>query len=159
MKKKIVLALLMIICVFTFACGEKSVEVANAETDVKSSEVPKTKKVVKTIDVDLTKLSSTMVYSEVYQMVWHPEEYVGKVIKMNGQVSIFDSPDMNRTYYTCVIADATACCQQGIEFRLIGDKRLPDSYKEGDEVMVVGEFNTYKEGEKTYCELVNAKLL
>lgn len=134
------------------ACGGEKKEVAEAETTAP-------KKIVKTINVDLTKLSSTMVYSEVYQMVYNPEEYVGKVIKMNGALSIFSSADTGRTYYTCVIKDATACCQQGIEFRLIGNKPLPSECVEGSDVTVVGEFTTYKEGDKTYCELINAKLL
>ena len=34
------------------------------------------------IDVDLTQLSSTMVYSEVYAMVYEPDQYLGKTVKM-----------------------------------------------------------------------------
>ncbi len=37
------------------------------------------------IDVDLTTLSGTMVYSEVFNMIANPEDYVGKTIKMQGQ--------------------------------------------------------------------------
>ena len=36
------------------------------------------------IDVDLTALSSTMVYAEVYNMITAPEQYRGKVVKMEG---------------------------------------------------------------------------
>lgn len=36
------------------------------------------------LDVDLTTLSSTMVYSEVYNMMYEPDRYLGKRIKMNG---------------------------------------------------------------------------
>ena len=40
----------------------------------------------KEIDVDLTKLSSSMVYSEVYNMMNEPEPYEGKMVKMQGQL-------------------------------------------------------------------------
>ncbi|MBR1736522.1 MAG: hypothetical protein IJ736_05845, partial [Firmicutes bacterium] len=36
------------------------------------------------IDVDLTAMSSTIVYSEVYNMMYEPNEYIGKTIKMKG---------------------------------------------------------------------------
>ena len=41
------------------------------------------------VDVDLTQLSSTMLYSEVYNMVMSPEDYVGKTVKMNGQFAAY----------------------------------------------------------------------
>ena len=34
------------------------------------------------VDVDLTRLSSTMIYSEVYNMILTPENYIGKSVKM-----------------------------------------------------------------------------
>ena len=37
------------------------------------------------VDFDLTRLSSTMVYSEVYNMMNAPGDYIGKTIKMTGQ--------------------------------------------------------------------------
>ena len=61
---------------------------------------------------------------------------------------------------SCIIQDATACCAQGIEFELADKRTYPDDYPEIDEeICVVGVFDTYKEGEYTYCTLRNAKLL
>ncbi|WP_034452742.1 hypothetical protein [Butyrivibrio sp. AE2032] len=37
------------------------------------------------VDVDLTVLSSTVVYSEVYNMMVSPDNYKGKTVKMKGQ--------------------------------------------------------------------------
>jgi hypothetical protein len=37
------------------------------------------------LDVDLTTLTSTMVYSEVYNMVTTPEDYEGKIVKMTAR--------------------------------------------------------------------------
>lgn len=112
------------------------------------------------VDVDLTTLNSTMVYSEVYNMMQTPENYRGKTIKMDGQFSIYHDDSTGMNYYACVIADATACCQQGLEFVLAGDYKYPDDYpKLGTEISVVGEFQTYMEGQTQYCHLVNAKFL
>ena len=112
------------------------------------------------IDVDLTALSSTMVYSEVYNMMNAPQDYIGKVIKMGGQFAAYHSRTTGKDYYSCVIQDATACCAQGIEFELAGDHRFPEDYPEVDSVITVtGVFDTYQEGEYTYCTLRNAQLL
>lgn len=118
------------------------------------------------IDVDLTKLSSTMVYSEVYNMMCDPSSYVGKTVKMTGRFTLYQATDgdgqpvPDQLYYACVIADATACCQQGLEFILAGNKQYPEDYPElSKEITVVGEFQTYMEGTRMYCHLVNAQLV
>lgn len=111
------------------------------------------------IDVDLTRLSSTMVYSEVYNMMCLPEEYTGKMIKMNGACSVFQDSATGKVYYTCVIKDATACCAQGIEFELASSYTYPDDYpKVNDEITVTGVFDTYEEAGYLYCTLRNAKM-
>ena len=111
-------------------------------------------------DVDLTALSSTMVYSEVYNMMMTPEDYVGKTIKMTGSFATFINEEDGRYIYGCVISDATACCAQGIEFELTEDYTYPDDYpKDGDTICVTGTFDTYQEDQYTYCTLRNARLL
>lgn len=110
--------------------------------------------------LDLTALSSTMVYAEVYNMMVTPENYIGRTVTMAGQFAVFAETETGPYYYACVIADATACCQQGIEFVLL-DKSLtfPDDYPEsGSEIIVTGEFQTYMDGEYMYCHLVDAVL-
>ncbi len=112
------------------------------------------------IDVDLTILSSTMVYSEVYNMMMVPDEYIGKTIKMRGICDAFDDPFTGKRYYACIIQDATACCAQGIEFVLNSSYNNPEDYPEiGSEITVSGIFETYKEGEYVYCNLREAELL
>ena len=109
------------------------------------------------IDVDLTKLSSTMVYSEVYNMMTVPEDYIGKKVKMEGQFAIYEDENAGKIYFACIISDATACCQQGIEFELKDDLKYPDDYPElGTDVVITGDFDTYSEGDKEYCILRNA---
>ena len=150
------LALLMIIALV--GCGTE----ANNNSTPSGTQKDNTK----SIDVDLTKLSSTMVYSEVYVMMTSPQDYIGKTVKMNGQFALYQATDANgqpvpdQIYFACVIADATACCQQGLEFVLAGNAKYPDDYPElGTEITVVGEFQTYMEGTQQYCHLVNAELV
>ena len=118
---------------------------------------------VSDIDVDLTTLSSTMVYAEVYNMMINPNDYIGKTVKMRGAFGIGYSckedgtMDENTLVYACVIADATACCSQGIEFILSGEHTYPDDYPElGSEITVVGTFATYEEYSMLFCTLTDA---
>ena len=111
------------------------------------------------LDVDLTTLSSTMVYSEVYNMMYEPDRYVGKRIKMDGQFAVYEDPNTGAVYTACIIMDATACCSQGLEFVLAGEKTYPDDYPElGSEITVTGVFQLYDENGTTYCHLVDAEM-
>ena len=117
------------------------------------------------VDVDLTVLSSTMVYSEVYNMLYNdPAHYLGKTVKARGGFSIYQlvtdgvlQPDP--VSYACIISDAAACCAEGMEFVLKGDLTYPDDYPElGAEITVIGEFQSYEENGMTWYHLVNARL-
>lgn len=117
------------------------------------------------VDVDLTVLSSTMVYSEVYNMLYNdPAHYLGKTVKARGGFSIYQlvtdgvlQPDP--VAYACIIADATACCASGMEFMPEGDLTYPEDYPElGAEITVIGEFQSYEENGMTWYHLVNARL-
>lgn len=109
------------------------------------------------VDVDLTKLSSTMVYSEVYNMMYTPENYIGKNVKMSGMFVAYTNQD--QFYPAVIIADATACCSQGLEFVLEGNPSYPEGYPEMEtDITVIGTFETYVEDGNTYCRLKNAKI-
>ena len=117
------------------------------------------------VDVDLTVLSSTMVYSEVYNMLYYDQEsYYGKTVKANGIFAIYQMVVDGVTQpapvaYACIIADATACCAEGMEFVLEGDLTYPEDYPElGAEITVIGEFQSYEENGMTWYHLVNARL-
>ena len=118
------------------------------------------------LDIDLTVLSSTMVYSEVYSMMSFPDDYIGKTVKMKGQFAIGyvyntdGTPDESTARFACVIADATACCSQGLEFILTGEHTYPNDYPElGSEITVTGTFEVYTENGFQYCRLVDATLV
>ncbi len=112
------------------------------------------------IDVDLTKLESNLVYAQVFDMVQsNTDKYIGKKIKARGTFAYTTDPATGGEYFAVFIADASACCQQGLEFQREGDFKYPDDYpKEGDDITVVGTFDTYTEGSYTYCTLKDAQM-
>ena len=102
-------------------------------------------------------MNSNMIYAEVNNMMLSPDDYEGKLIKMRGAFSVYETDARN--YYACIIADATACCSQGIEFMLRNERKYPDEYPEiGTEITVMGRFETYFEGKQKYCQLSDAYL-
>ena len=108
-------------------------------------------------DVDLTRLSSTMVYSEVSQMIYSPGDFLGKTVKMTGVFNVYEGE--TRNYYACIISDATACCANGIEFVWSGDHAYPEDYPaQGAEITVTGTFDMYEEDGFTYIQLSDAAL-
>lgn len=115
--------------------------------------------------VDLTALSSTMVYAEVFAMMSSPEDYVGKTVKMQGIFSkgqLYAAGSLNDggTVFACVIQDATACCAQGIPFELAGDHTYPQDYPElGDTITVVGTFEIHEQEGMQFCRLRDAELV
>lgn len=110
------------------------------------------------VDLDLSVLSGTVVYSQVYDMVMEPEQYLGRVVRVKGSLSYFQDPDTLKEYFAVVIADATACCAQGIEFVWNG-RRYPEDYPPLDtELTVTGVFNTYEENGYTYLQLADAEV-
>lgn len=112
------------------------------------------------VDIDLTVLSSVMVYSQVYNLLVDPYSYIGKTIKMTGMYACTDMTQSTEFYCACIIQDATQCCSQGIEFELDDTYSFPDDYPEyGDDITVIGEFDTYEDGGYTYCTLRNARLI
>ena len=112
------------------------------------------------IDIDLTVLSSDLVYAEVYNMMARPDDYVGKVVKMTGAYSYYHDDATGSDYHACIIQDATACCAQGIEFVPTAEYSFPEDYPaDGEDVTVVGIFDVYLEADFAFLTLREADIL
>ena len=110
------------------------------------------------IDVDLNNLNANVVYSQVYLMMTEPDKFIGKRIRMSGQFNVYAAQEGNPSgvteYYAIIIADAQACCQQGIEFVWPGHT-YPDGFPEvKSNASVTGIFEVYEENGKKYCRLI-----
>ncbi len=112
------------------------------------------------VDIDLTQMTSDMVYASVYNITYNPDEYLGSTIRMEGQLVYSYSEETGLTYANVVIADATSCCAQGIEFQLgDGSVACPEGYpEEGSEIVVTGTLETYLEGDAQYLRAGNSTL-
>lgn len=130
------------------------------ESTIKDTEdIQKTKGIV---DYDLTQMSSDLVYATVYQMMVTPEEYEGKMFRIDGNFYAAYYKATKKYCFYCLVQDATACCGQRMEF-VWGDGThiYPEEYPEDNaEIVVEGIFETYrKEGDDNlYCRLSDATL-
>lgn len=156
MKKIIAIILALVLALSFVACSKNSDknDNSNSKSTTKATE---TTTEAKSVDLDLTQLSSTVVYSEVYNMLITPDDYKGKIIKMKGQFNQYTDDETGKIYNSVIIPDATACCQQGLEFEL-SDKTNPN-FEQNTEITVVGTFDTYSDGKFLYCYLKNAKII
>ncbi len=167
MKKRILFCTLALLLILT-ACGGK--EAAAQSAAPAASPAPLTPAISQPagetvpapslppsadgIDIDLTQLSSTMVYAQVFNMLCDPERYVGKTVRMQGQSYSEYYEITEKSYYSVIIQDATACCFQGLEYELAAGEYPPDD----EEVTVTGVFETYNELGETFLRLRDAAL-
>jgi hypothetical protein len=158
------LALLLSVCLiglFFAGCAEKepkypapriSPEQEQARRE-KAQEKAAEEASEETVDIDLTALSSTMVYAEVNNIMTTPEDYLGKTITMSGPYLASDDGS-GLVYHYVLIVDALACCQSGLEFKLNGEHSYPEDYPEANvEVEATGVFGKYEELGLTYYYL------
>ena len=151
MKKILIYFLLLSISIISCKNNELG------KTSIK--EFDKSDKTDNKIDVDLTSLSSTMVYGEVFNMIMNPENYDNKIVKMKGQFALFEDMENGKPFYACVIPDATACCLQGFEFVPLSEYNYPKDYPKVDsEITIVGKFE-YDENNFGYCRLIDARFI
>ena len=91
------------------------------------------------VDVDLTTLSSTMVYAEVFNMMMSPDDYIGRTIRMTGIFTVYQDPETKQVYCGVIVEDATACCAQGFDLVMPEERSYPQDYPAPEsEITVVG---------------------
>ena len=81
-----------------------------------------------TAEVDLTGMSSTMVFAEVYE---------GKTVRMQGELVSYPHPFTGEDCHAVIVKDALACCAQGFQFQPAEGVTLP---ADGAEVTVTGVY-------------------
>lgn len=149
MKKSLCLLFSILFLLITAGCGAQS-----PDNTPETTTTPQ-----KAFDVDLVGLSSTMIYSEVYNMTSTPENYVGKYVRATGNFSYYHDEAADKYYYACMIADASSCCSQGIEFVLKDSSKPFEEYPEvGTEIIITGTFDFYEENGTRYIQLVDADM-
>ena len=111
------------------------------------------------VDLDLSVMSSTIVYAQMYNIQFDPGQYLGKVIRLRGLYSYYREPSTGVSYYACVVPDATACCMQGMEFVPAVEPEDPDHFLEDSaDITVTGRLEIYVEEGTSYLHLVDASV-
>ncbi len=106
------------------------------------------------IDVDVTKLRPSVIYTRVSQLATMPEYFIGQTVRLQGNAGVF--PGDSHVYYTCLVSDLMACCQTGIEFSLQDGYAYPEA---GQAITVTGVYETYEENGQTYPRLRDAVII
>ena len=107
------------------------------------------------VDIDLTQMNATMVYAEVSNIMYMPDDYIGKIIRMSGMAVSSTDPETDITYHAVIIRDATACCASGLDYILADGQEYPE---DETDVTVTGEFELFEEDGFYYCQLKDAVL-
>ncbi len=137
----------LLLCLLLCSCS------AQKKEDILPLEEKKEEKVSEKADIDLSFGSQTVAYAAVSDILENPEDYLGKRVRMLGTYRKFDSETYGYSYYVCMVQDATACCQQGMEFSLAEGKEYP---LEGQQIILEGIVDVYPEGNAYYAYLKDA---
>ena len=146
--KKSLLIVLCALCLLLTGCGKKTETNGNAAA-AEGAETPASEATA--AEIDLTGMSSTMVYSYVYNMITTPDDFLGQRFRIRGTYDEQYWEQTKQTYHYIVIADASSCCAQGLEFVLTD----PDAAYPllGDEFEISGVFGTYEEEGSLYIQI------
>lgn len=111
------------------------------------------------IDIDLTNLSTTMLFSEIYNIVVNFEEYSGKYIKITGVFGEYKDLISQEYFPAIFISDATACCVQSFALEFLDYSEI-ENLQEDDKITIVGKIELAREvnGNPMYYKLTNAYL-
>ena len=114
------------------------------EEDVQGAETSKTV-TEKKVDIDCTKLSSTLAYNKVYQIMYDPTEFAGQRVKIKGTFSKGTITGGGNQHYFVDVYDNTACCSAWLTFTWSGHA-YPDEFPtNGEEITVTGKITTFTE--------------
>ena len=141
--KRFILLFLMMMTLTLFSCSKTKTVSIKAEVSQSDLEALSTDNVK--IDIDMTKMSVTMIYSQIFNMLIMPEEYENKTIKVSGAFEVYPNEEGEIDCFTLTVMDATACCKEGLDFIWLGDHSYPADYpKQGDEITITGKYKTFE---------------
>lgn len=112
------------------------------------------------IDIDLYRVSDTILSAMIINMQNSPDAYRGKVVRMYGELEVARNPATGIYYFTVQTADAAACCIYGLDFIWAGNHAYPEDYGQvGDALTVTGLLDTYEVAGNTYLVLKDAEVV
>lgn len=168
MKKRIALALLFSLTLLLLAGCGKTDKTVPADSSTQSAQATENAQIAAAQETalpviaestaeataapvynDLTTMNANMVYSYIFSMLNTPDSYFGQTFRMQGQYNEMYDENTKTTYHFVIIADAAACCAQGMEFILEDTTAAYPAV--GAEIEVVGTYQTYEENGNPFC--------
>lgn len=112
-------------------------------------------------DIDLTKMSKTMLFAVVLDIRSRPEHYLGKSVRMSGKFAIIQGvdaqgqPDPDKIFYNCVIPGA----QSSLEFGVAGELYYPEDFPDLESTITVeGVYEKYEDNGKVYYRVGQSEI-
>lgn len=152
-KRLIIVVLCLIFAVVLGACGSDS-DTENQENNTQQTQNEGSTQKKYSINIDMTKLSTTMADAELTRMSYDPQNYKGNVIKIKGTYNLRTNPAGGDYLNYCVFN--SSCCGNGLEFVLEDGAEYP---KTNTQITVIGTFTTYTVEDTVYGKLVNAVIV
>ncbi len=127
MKKIILLVAAAFLLVLVISCKKAKENVENQAVLQNSAS--------KKVDLDLTKANYNIVSSIAVDIMFDPEKYAGKKMKISGLY--YSSVYEDQRFYSVLIWDATGCCPTGFDFIPPATMTYPDDFPANDEKITV----------------------
>lgn len=101
------------------------------------------------VDYNLKEMSATVAYSQSTMMMYQPEDYWGKTMRIDGTYMTMDTPEFG-VVHLVLLLDETNCCQGFVEFDLPEGSIYPP---EGVAIGLVGTFTLVEDDGAPYSIL------
>jgi len=106
------------------------------------------------VDIDLSRLSSTLISAEMFNIFTNAEENFGKTIRVRGSYSFFHHEPTDSYYHMIITVEGDECCWEGFEFKWTGNHVFPDDYPAlGTRIELDGIFSVETTGDSRYFYL------
>lgn len=104
--------------------------------------------------MDLSDMSYTMAYAQVYSMVMAPKRHQGETLKIKGSYYGFQTQE-GQDVHLILIIDEAGCCEVGMEFRITGNLAWPQDYPPNNSIILLtGLMDIIHHGDNPYPLLV-----
>lgn len=157
MKKLIALMIVLaMMLVFVSSCSQNT---TSEQTDYTDEFTEKEQNEELKVDLDVTGFSITIVYALLENMVQNPDDYIGKTVKITGNMSTWKD-SAGDDVYCLTIWDQTQCCSAEIRIKFDYEKVDKSSIPSpGEDYTVIGIFDSEFDGETYYSYLWNCVIV
>lgn len=153
-KRKISIALLLIMCMAMLTACEEPASVKEAEYIQNKARAYLSGVPEEEIALDLTILPEKGKCAQLAEMMSNPDQYVTRKIIINGSYSYVKDTETGKEYHSCIVSDGGNIV--AIEFDPENKEDLPAVE---EDITVEGYYDIYREGDMPYATLRYAQVI